>query len=231
MNTIRISPLSLLLSKTFLFSTFLILSIGSNAQFINFIGLKSGVVVSNQTWEYSSGFDRDLKNRTGINITFITEMFSSKYFSFCTDLGYIQKGSVERMDIRDENNNHLKTIDVNYRYDFLYIAPQAKFKLPIQNFTPYALIGPRMDYFIHSKYDSEFAHLSNDLDFNNFVFGINYGLGIQYDFEVFTIFLEGQYQQDISKFLNVEPSSQNIGVEISNSAWLVNLGLAYKFGG
>ncbi|AEV32304.1 hypothetical protein Oweho_1304 [Owenweeksia hongkongensis DSM 17368] len=203
-------------------------TIYSQAQIFNTVGVKSGVSVANQDWNYKSNFKGlESEFRTGLYIGITTEILKAKYFSLIADLGYIQKGMQFDVELTSESNpdgtGEMKTID--NRYDFISFQPVAKFRLPAKHIEPYLFAGPRTDFYVGFSTNDEFGIELDDVP--PVTFGASYGIGLDYTFSDVIITLEAQHQPDFTYLYNTKPSPQNGGLSIQNQAFLITLGVKY----
>lgn len=200
-------------------------SISSYAQVINTIGIKSGMAITNQNEELG-GYRMNSTIRTGFYGGISLEMFKSRYFSFTTDLGYIQKGKKDQWEIstpdQPEGTGKFKTMD--HRFDFLTLTPAAKFRKSWGKFAPYIFAGPRLDYYLGYKSETDYSQLKT----NDFIFGLSYGLGLEYTCHQLIFSLEGTHQPDFTRFVNQNASDKTMDHTILNRAFLFTLGLKYK---
>jgi hypothetical protein len=165
-----------------LFLVILIVSVSSScAQFLNGYGVKIGGTLSKQTWEYSilGGFEFVKDNKIGFNIGAFAELFESPFISFIGEVNYIQKGFQEEVMTSSISDNPLgyteKSFTRKVRFDYINISLLAKPKIKLGLFTPYLLVGPRIDFEIGKSSDyplEEFFH-----DFKKSMIGLKFGIG------------------------------------------------------
>ncbi len=213
----------LIIAALFIFSTTY-----GQAQFLDNIGLKSGISIANQKWDYKTS-NTDLGNewRTGLYIGISSEVLKREYFSLMVDLGYAQKGMQFDIELTSESNPDgngiMKTID--NRYDFISFQPVAKFRLPAKHLQPYLLAGPRTDFYLGFTTNDEFGIELDDVA--PITLGASYGLGVDYTFSEFIITLEAQHQPDFTSLYSKKPSPQSRGLTVQNQAFLISFGVKY----
>jgi hypothetical protein len=205
----------------------LILALYSYGQVIESIGLKGGISFSNQTYHYRTvdwTFKYDYK--PGIYSTLTAELFKGKFLSLSTDLGFIQKGTTRKVEITTPENPQgtgeytmLKTT-----IGFISLSPMLKGLYSFKSLTTYALIGPRIDYWVsyEPQFDSPIFK-----DFNKLIWGITYGVGVEYKIKKLGILIECLGQPDISAILNQKPLETNSGLKIMGNAYIITTGLRY----
>jgi opacity protein-like surface antigen len=202
-------------------------SLIANGQVLKSIGIKGGMSIASQNWDYSpESITMNTDSRNGFYCAASLEFLKSKYFSLTTDLGYCVKGSSEEIeftsnDLPEGDGNH-KTYDTKFNY--VTLSPMLKARYETENLIPYALVGLRMDYQLSYKSDFDYQLFEND--FNKTIWGANFGAGLEYNIKQFGIFVEGQYQYDFTKVLDI--TSGNAGLEVKNEAIVVCIGLKYN---
>jgi hypothetical protein len=82
------------MKKIALFTSVLLLFFTSiHSQVIESVGIKAGISLANQTWEYKSiSKETAYDCKAGFCGNLSAELLKSRYISFTTDLGYFQKG-------------------------------------------------------------------------------------------------------------------------------------------
>lgn len=159
----------------FLIISCLILTTIANAQFVDRISFNYGITSSDLQWEFDPSYSlptlSDLPNRnlsgfySGIDIDYL----KSKFFALSTGIGFYQNGAKY-----DWGNRTIKS-DLSH----LTFDTKIKIKYDFNKFTPYFVIGPRVDYLL------QFSSAFDDYDrlgmMNKINYGLRYGLGIQYD--------------------------------------------------
>lgn len=198
----------------------LLTATAGNGQALKSIGFKSGVSVANQTWYYKRAdetWKRD--NRAGFYAAASVEFLDLKYLSLITDIGYSAKGYTEKVP----GSTGDKTYDTKFNY--FTLSPMLKVRYESTHFIPYALLGLRMDYQL--SYNSDFNLKPIEKDFHKAVYGANFGAGVEYKIKQWGIFLEGQYQYDFSKVIDIPVSENNIGIGVKNDALIISAGLKY----
>ncbi len=130
---------------------FLFLSSNLFSQYISGYGIKVGLTSSKFRWDYSvqSGFSSlsfESDRKPGINIGLFAEFFDSPFFSLNTELNYISKGFQKEIvatspECPCTGNKILWKVSFNYVNFSLLAKPKISFDI----FTPYILLGPRLD--------------------------------------------------------------------------------------
>lgn len=202
------------------------------AQVVKSISVNSGMVWSTQKYDYKdNNFDLPGEYRTGFHIGFAVEFLHHEYFSILTELGYAQKGFKLEADITtpDSPEGGLGTMVLKYRYSYAYLSPMFKVRKEFGGFVPYAFIGPRLDYQL--DYPSDVFSKESARYFNDFIFGMTYGLGLEYMFGPVGVGLIFQHQYDFTLVYHHElEEGYASGLDIKNNAFILDLGVKYYFG-
>jgi hypothetical protein len=200
----------------------------AKGQVFNSFGVKLGASIANQTWQYKSiDEELDTENRTGFYSALTVDFFNSKYLNLTTDIAYCQKGhtiEVQNTTIdMPEGDGTYKTMDT--RFDYIVLNPMLKVKYEANHFIPYALLGIRMDSQLSYKSDFDLQEIDGDI--KKSLWGLNCGIGVEYKLNKFGVFIESQYLPDFSKVIDMPATTNNTGLEVTNKAFVVSLGLKY----
>ena len=179
----------------------------SQAQLIRNYGLKIGATISNQEWNYSTlPIDFDPDNRWGLNLGVFTEFLDIPYFSLVTELNYVQKGMIEE-DIpvttvtNPDGTGEYVTWDT--RVDYLNLCALGKLRLDFSLFTPYLLIGPKVDFEINLINS---LGLTNEVEdnYNKIIYGVKLGGGTEIKLTSFSILAEIIYDYNFNDLFENE---------------------------
>lgn len=198
-----------------------------HGQVLKGYGIKTGLSFSTQNWFYENP-DFEIKNdyKTGLNISMNLEWFSNDHFSLLTDVGYIQKGYKNEIMMTTPDNPENGPLETVYsRFDYLYFSPQLKIRKEFNALIPYAFVGPRIDYQLPYKSDIDLSAI--DKDFKEILFGLDYGVGIQYVNRKVGISLEFANFYDFANMMNTQPSQNKAGLRIKNNAYAFVFGFHY----
>ncbi len=199
----------------------------NEAQILRNVGIKTGISISKQNWtDKSSEVTLDKDYRTGLNFALNLEWFNNEYITLITDIGYVQKGFKEDImmtSIDNPESGPLKTFKT--RFDYLYFSPQLKIRKEFNNIIPYIFFGPGIDYQL--SYKSDFDMSAIEKDFEEIIFGLNYGLGITYRINKIGISLEFANLYDLTDIINTQPTQNSSGLKIKNNAFIIDLGINY----
>ncbi len=201
------------------------------AQVVKSIALKPGIVWANQDWEWVNVNDQtEFNYNTGLHLGVNAEFLQQKFLSILAEGGYIEKGMWQEIELTTpdmpEGTGELKTLKTSFRY--AYLSPMLKARIEFGNFVPYLFVGPRVDFYLTYKSDLNFDELEKEM--NKIIFGMIYGLGLEYMIGPVGIALIYSQQIDFMPALENEPP-HGFGLEkITNKAFILDLGVKYYFG-
>lgn len=139
-------------------------------------GVKAGIVVADESYEYSPNPDNlnaDPNSRTGLSLGVFFEYPLIARLSVRPGVEYVQKGA--EITVRETTYDYphgLGTRDIKDRIDYLSIPVLASIGFPVGGGATYILAGPRLDFKVSSDME-----LLVDADFKSTVFGLTFGLG------------------------------------------------------
>jgi len=212
------------------FSLVFFYAVYMEAQVVKSIAVTPGIVWANQEWEWLNIQSQTEYNyKTGLHLGVNTEFLQHKYISILAEAGYVEKGMRQTFELTNpdspEGTGETKTFKTTFKY--AYISPMLKARFELGNIVPYIFIGPRADFYLSYKSDLNYDELKDKL--NKTVFGMIYGLGIEYMFGPLGIALIYSQQLDFMPALENEPP-HGFGLEkITNNAFILDLGIKYYF--
>ncbi len=171
-------------------------------------GLKAGLMVANQSWKYTNlDYTLDTEPDGGLAAAFFVEAFKGEHFSFQLDLAYLEKGSTtttESITINHLENNSLTVNEGDVKtsdFSYISIATLARYRFDLEHLVPYFLLGPRLDFLLNYKTDSDYPLEVQ----NGTILDLPFGTGLQPRPAQFHLVAEIQYQSDLSPVTNEEP--------------------------
>jgi len=193
-------------------------------QFINSVGLKAGISIANQSHQitpidYTLETDPVIGPAAGIFL----EMFRGKHFSFQTDLAFVTKGSkttTQSITVNHLDNDNIVVNEGDLKvstFYYLSVSPMARYRIDMESITPYAMLGPRVDFLLKYKTDSDYPLEEQ----NKVIPGLTGGLGVEFTLNELGIFIEFQYQSDLMPVTGKDP------LLINNNIFLFTLGIRY----
>jgi hypothetical protein len=193
-------------------------------QFIRSVGLKAGISIADQSYKFTPiDYTLETKPVTGPGIAILIEAFGGKRFSFQSDLAFVTKGSKSTTQSVTVNHLEKDKIIVNKadskvsKFYYLCLSPMARYRIDMEHITPYALLGPRVDFLLRYKTDSDYP-----LDEHNKVIpGLTGGAGMEFNLNHLGIFIEFQYQTDAMPVTGKDP------LLVNNNIFLFTLGIRY----
>jgi len=209
----------------------------TNGNILRNIGIKTGTSISNQNWTLKFADGQTINNFlgdedyiTGLNFALNIEWFNGDYITLITDIGYIQKGfKVDVPIVNFEQPNRGTQVEpLKLKINYLYFSPQLKIRKDFNKLTPYAFVGPRIDYQLSYKanlFEKEFSDIEKD--FNERLLGLNYGLGMTYRINETAVNLEIANFYDFTKTMDTKPTQNEAGRSIQTNVFALNLGITY----
>lgn len=162
-----------------LLSFFCVLTTCGYSQYIKSVGLKDGVILASQKWNYlSMNWTLDNQYRYGIDCGLSIEWIKESPVTLLTELHYLQKGMKDKVMVTTAQNpdgtGEYKTLlpEVNY----LSIPILAKYSMNYSSLSVYGLAGTRIDYLLSTKGDG-FDVVINK--FKKIDFGGSFGIGVE----------------------------------------------------
>jgi hypothetical protein len=199
----------------------------STAQVVESIGIKGGVSFANQTWKFTSpDFSNRKDYKTGFQGVLTANFFKSKYLCLTTDFGFIQKGFQEEIPMASvefpEEILSYKTYKTTINY--LIFSPKLSVSYNFDKLIANVFIGPRVDLQTGFKTDHQTNNFS---EFNETVWGLTYGGGIEYRIKGIGILLEVAGYPDLTDIQKEEPSETSAGLKITGQSYTISTGIKY----
>lgn len=221
-----------MIKKATILATFILFSaVCMQAQLVKSIAVKPGMVWSTQKLDYKNMNVDDARDAlTGLHLGVNAEFFGHAIFSLLAEAGYTAKGSSEEIEITNvsqpEGTGQFETY--TSRFNYVYLAPMVKARLELGRLIPYVFAGPRADMYVSYSSDLDWGEVEED--FNSLVWGITYGLGLEFRFGRLGAGVVFSQQYDLSEAYGKDPGQ--MGLEsIRNNAFVLDLGLKLYFGG
>ncbi|MBN2102404.1 hypothetical protein JW835_00015 [bacterium] len=186
-----------------LFINSIVFMSSSNAGEFNDWGIKLGICISNQDFDYKSKeFNPEFENYYGPNLDLFYNFIDLKNVEIIGQLTYSKKGCKHTIigayvDTTSPtgytDGPELKLIN---RIDYISFSLLGKLNKKISSIRPYLFLGPRFDYPIKVEADWLYTHLSK-------TWGLSVGVGTEFHFIKSTkIIIEFQYSPDFTNILN-----------------------------
>jgi len=167
-------------------------------------GVKGGVTLSDETWEYTPRFARSGKvdAKSVLNLGIFAEYSDQKYVSVVAELNYRQKGAKIFMEYtgRDTSMTVIVPKNIDHQLAYINISLLGKVKYPVLPFlTPYAMGGLKTDYQVSNKFDDvDLGFLSTET--TKQIWGAVIGGGFEINKLLpFDILAEVRYEFDFNK--------------------------------
>lgn len=197
----------------FIFIVILLTSgVAMQAQIPKSIEVKPGISLTKQ---YFKG-DSEQKNKDntyypGLYVGVNVEFLQHKWMSILAEGGFTMKSY---------------TSGGEQSLDYVYLSPMFKARKEFGSFIPYVFVGPRIDFLLRTKAEREYGSKEY---LNKSIFGLIYGLGLEYNFWPFGIVVGFHQQYD---FTNITTHVDTDGNEtgLKQNTFVINLGLKAYFG-
>ena len=199
----------------------------SNAKLIDNYGLRVGIGLSNQYWNYENDMFSELSDwkqiKPGLTAYINVEKILNKYISLRPEFGYIQKGFSDDITFTTSTGESVGTDKPFVVLHNLSINLAVKFKPFESKVYPYIIAGLRGDFLAGYKdYEIEFQGekygLYEDIlnDYNKFVLGGLLGIGLDIQD---LVYIDIEYNPAITKILD------NSGFSIRDRYFGLTVGL------
>lgn len=173
----------------------LLFSSVAHARVLEGYGVKAGVVIAEQDFDYAEDFDFDTKNRAGLDVGVYLEWLDIPFFSLLTEAHYIQKGMVNENPRTDEFGHPMSPVEHSNRVDYLSIPILAKVTFRTGRVRPYFVLGPRIDFLL--GYESRILKDIYD-GFEDTNVGGTIGIGVERKTKLLNMLLELRYSPDFT---------------------------------
>jgi len=204
----------------FFFLTFSIQHLTFNISFgqaLNSYGFTIGLTRSTEKWD-STDYSQKMKFRSGFNGSFFLEYYYHNRFTWRTELEYNLKGA----KLLDSN-----TVVGKSRTKYVCWNNYLRIRHEMYDYTPYILIGPRVEYLLAAIGTPANLPPKNYEDYNGilkqFHFSAAVGGGCEYNiYDPWILFAELYYNPDVTNSY-----TQN-NFHIKNRAWELKVGIKKK---
>jgi opacity protein-like surface antigen len=187
---------------------------------INSYGIKAGLSIANQDYDFTYIDGLMTNYRYGMDISPFVEIVINNRFNLLLEIHYIQKGTDVEIDVRD-NIGQLIDTEVSIIVNYLEFDLFTKFEIGQSRVKPYIIGGSIIDIFIGYKNEWNFFDSYYD-DFNPIDFGISIGLGTEYQLsKKITSLLEIRFSPSLTTSYKVDV------IEISNLSFEILTGIKF----
>ena len=174
------------------------LSINIKSQIIYGYGLKLGASISNQSWNYLTDINLDLKNEYAISPRVFADFLDYTFFELEGEVGFLQKGFEDKVLIKT-TTQPLGTgeyLTENNKLNYLIFAALAKLKIESGIFTPYIIIGPQLNLLISKNLEYGWEIIFDKFKNNNLGLSLGAGIEIKNIFPI-SILVEYRFERDL----------------------------------
>ena len=201
------------MKRVFLFVFLFFVTLESNAQFCNSIGVTIGATAANEKFKFHEPPAISRKNYVfGFNASVFLECLSYDHARWVTEIQYNQKGSIDKQPEGSYAN----------RLQYLSWNNYLKWRYELYSIIPYVMVGPRLEYTL-SQGTSSPAITSSFLPLH---VSAAAGVGLEFvSYTNFKLFVEGFYVPDIM------PAYVDPTLHVNNKDFELRVGLKYEFAG
>lgn len=181
------------------------------------VGGYGSLVLADHYTNQSPKFENKLK--AGLNLGVQGEFFRQSNFTLVVGMAYCQKGSRQEWLVTSEENPEgaAETTTIYMNYDYFSLSALGKYRYPVNRWAPFAVVGPRIDAFLTDKRST--PNVSPFVQ-RGLLFGVTAGLGCEYNFNSWQVFIRGAYQHDFVPFSS--------GGRFYNQAFVIDMGVAFE---
>jgi hypothetical protein len=194
---------------------FFFIVVSSKAQFFQGIGVFGGLTLSKQKYSIKNiepNLSYNSLNRFRYSGGLIAEFFDHDYIRWQMNMAYVQKGMKDYSQTGKAAYNN---------YDHISFENYIKGRYELYHFTPYVLIGPRVEYNI-IKATSVFKPYSDAI--NPLQVSLAVGAGIELvTFGKWKPFIEGYYNPYVLPLYNRD------NVSVTGRTFELRVGVIYRF--
>lgn len=205
-------------------------AINVKAQFIDRYSVSVGTTYATQKWIYqiSSPWQVDTDYRFGFVVFLSAEKDLNKLFVLRSNIGYIQKGFINDLDLHLVDGTSAGKIDRDVIFHNLAFDLTFKLKPFSTEFSPYALVGARGEYLLDYK-DSYFTEEGSGEEFPMFgdridefnKLGLSGVAGVGLELRNL-FYLEVEYNHNLSRKID------DAAIGINDICWVAKLGYYFK---
>jgi hypothetical protein len=179
-----------------------------NGQLPSSFGAKGGIALANQSYRITA-IDHTLETQalSGPALFLFVEAFKARHFSLQVDAGYVGKGSsttTESVTVNHLDNDRITIQEgeaSTSNFTYLSFVPMARCRWDLGKWSPYLLLGPRIDFLL--SYRSESSYPLEEQ--NRTIVGLSVGAGMEYTVQPLGFFAEWQYLPDLSPVTHRDP--------------------------
>lgn len=182
----------------------------SFSQFISGFGIKGGITLSNQIYDYKRfDYNPETKYLLGFNGSLFAEFLNSRNINLVLESGFEQRGYIYVSKSYDEFGNPLPYMNIYERTNYLTSGLLLKLKVTGNKISPYIILGPKLDILLgySVKPENESTTLIGfDFpleEFKKINYSLNIGAGMEFNkLFPFRTFIELNYSPPVNSSYN-----------------------------
>ncbi len=193
------------------------------------IKIQGGTTLSKLDWQIGS-MDLEPYNETlvGYSVFVGLDYLDKKYFNLSSNLGLVRKGGKGELQLINPMGELTgETVIEKAASDYFSVNTLIDVKYQFkEKISPFISIGPRFDYLI--GYSNHFDSLEEIDELKKTSLGVILGGGIKYDLSKIQLGLRADYYLNFTKVADWPAEPGNLGGEINDNMFSINLAIGYK---
>jgi hypothetical protein len=192
------------------------------------LGIKAGMAVANQQWEYNNILGHlDRNHSLGFAAGVFADLSPTSMLGIRPELLYVQKGSSVKVHYATYTGHNTDTETLADRVDYMSLSLDVKLAVGHGPLGYYAFCGPRLDVKLSTRTDVPGEDIQGILDsYNSTVTGLTFGLGLQRALgKLGPVMIEARYDYDFQEAARYVGSEATLVID--NKALMVLVGLTF----
>jgi hypothetical protein len=181
------------MKKGYLLIIFFIITGVMQAQLLRGAGIKAGLTIANQEWDYPS-VNVDPDSRAGFNLGVFAEFLDMPVISAVGEINYVQKGLSNLETLIAE-----EALGGDIRLNYLNFTALGKLRVDFLAFSPYFVAGPKLDIELSRSAIANSFIVSN---FSKERLGFKIGIGTELHTPSLSFLIEILYDSDFNELYN-----------------------------
>lgn len=133
---------------------FIVFYLDANCQIISDYGIKLGIGLSNQSWDYQGDvLQFDFDSKLGISPRLFADFLNISFFQIEGEIGYLRKGYEEKIPITTmaQPDGTGDFITTNIALDYLSVSALVKLKYELEIISPFIILGPQLNFLLNKN--------------------------------------------------------------------------------
>ena len=133
------------------------------------------------------------------SLAFGVDWLESDWFYLSSEIGYLNTGGVDRIDIMDGSGLPIEEVDWRLQRHNIHLNTTFRGKLGYKKFHAYLGIGPKVDIPVYTDVDTFGDNSSLSFVKNEVMFGLKAEVGVAYNFNDVRVGLNFAYLPDLTR--------------------------------